>query len=46
MGTTRPASGKVQLLFSRACIIFFHYPDAGRAAPISVCISSSIKLQR
>ena len=29
----RPASGKVQLLFSRACILFFHYPDARRVAP-------------
>ena len=35
MGATRPASGKVQLLlFSRACILFFHYPDAGRVAPL------------
>ena len=32
MGATRPASGKMQLLFSRACILFFHYPDAGRVA--------------
>ena len=33
MGATRPASGKVQLLFSRVCILFFHYPDnAGRVA--------------
>ena len=46
MGATRPASGKVQLLFSRACILFFHYPDAGRVAPISACVSSSTKLQR
>ena len=46
MGATRHASGKVQLLFSRACILFFHYPDAGRVAPISACVSSSTKLQR
>ena len=25
MGATRPASGKVQLLFSSACILLFHY---------------------
>ena len=43
MGATRLASGTVQLLFSRACILFFHYPDARRVAPISACVSSSIK---
>ena len=32
MGATRLASGTVQLLFSRACILFFHYPDARRVA--------------
>ena len=39
MGATRLASGIVQLLFSRACMLFFHFPDAGRIAPIrgSVC---------
>ena len=30
MGATRLASGIVQLLFSRARILFFHYPDARR----------------
>ena len=35
MGATRLASGKIQLLFSRVCIFPFHYPDAGRVAPIS-----------
>ena len=45
MGATRPASGKMQLLFSRACILFFHYPDVGRVAPISACVSSSTKTQ-
>ena len=35
MGATRPAlSGIVQLLFSRACMLFFHDPDARRVAPI------------
>ena len=43
MGATRLASGTVQLLFSRACILFFHYPDARRVAPISACVSSSTK---
>ena len=39
MGATRLASGIVQLLFSKACMLFFHFPDAGRIAPIrgSVC---------
>ena len=45
MGAMRPASGKMQLLFSRACILFFHYPDVGRVAPISACVSSSTKTQ-
>ena len=43
MGATRLASETVQLLFSRACILFFHYPDARRVAPISACVSSSTK---
>ena len=34
MGATRPASGIVQLLFNRACMLFFHDPDARRVAPI------------
>ena len=38
MGATRLASGKGQLFFSRVCILFFHYPDAGRVAPISACV--------
>ena len=32
MGATRLASGIVLLLFSRVCILFFHYPDARRVA--------------
>ena len=43
MEATRLASGIVQQLFSRACILFFHYPDARRVAPISACVSSSTK---
>ncbi len=43
MGATRLASGIVQLLFSRACILFFHHTDARRVAPISACVSSSTK---
>ena len=39
----RLASGIVLLLFSRTCILFFHYPDARRVAPISACVSSSTK---
>ena len=42
MGATRLASGKMQLLFSRACILFFHFPDARRVAPIR----GSVFLQR
>ena len=38
MGATRLASGKIQLLFSRVCIFPFHYPDAGRVAPISASV--------
>nr|DAU17748.1 MAG TPA: hypothetical protein [Caudoviricetes sp.] len=26
------------LLFSRVCILFFHYPDARRVAPIRACV--------
>ena len=48
MGATRPASGIVQPLFSRTCILFFHFPDARRVAPIrgSVflqCVSGNLK---
>ena len=32
----------MQLLFSRACILFFHFPDAGHVAPIR----GSVFLQR
>ena len=32
MGATRPASGKDAAIISRVCILFFHYPDAGRVA--------------
>ena len=38
MGATRPASGKDAAIISRVCILFFHYPDAGRVAPISACV--------
>ena len=34
MGATRLASGIVQLLFTGACILFYHFPDARRVAPI------------
>ena len=46
MGATRLASGKIQLLFSRVCIFPFHYPDAGRVAPIRACDWSERFLQR
>ena len=34
MGATRLASGKVQLLFSGACVFSFYFSDARRVAPI------------
>ena len=36
MGATRLASGKVQLLFSGACVFSFYFSDARRVAPIRV----------
>ena len=37
MGATRLASGKDSAIISRVCIFPFHYPDAGRVAPIRAC---------
>ena len=35
MGATRLASEKNAAIIYRVCIFPFHYPDAGRVAPIS-----------
>ena len=38
MGATRPASEKMQVLYSKVRVFLFHYPDAGRVAPISASV--------
>ena len=43
MGATRLASGIVLLLFSRLCILLFHYADASRVAPNNDNVYSSTK---
>ena len=43
MGATRLRRGNMQLFFSRACILFFHFPDARRVAPIRGSVSGNLK---
>ena len=42
MGATRLASGKVLRLSSRACMLFFHFPDARRSCYLIELVYFSI----
>ena len=43
MGATRPASGIVQLLFSRVCIVFFSFiiPTRDASPPLELAFGGS-----